>query len=374
MLSNLSILSTQIYLRVKEMKRNNGNRIMWNVNRKASESVFQLIGRTPLLKLRKTPKRSGITVPIFAKLEFLNPTGSLKDRIYFEMITKGIEARELGPGKEIIEASTGNAGISCSFVGHLLGYRVTIVMPEGMSQERAKMIQAFGGNIIFTKGGESDVDLDIEKIREIIDANPDKYWWPDQYTNSNNPNAHYKTTGPEIWEQTNGKVDCFLASVGTGGTLTGIGRFLKEKDPNIKLYAVEPSEAPLLTKRRWGSHKIEGIGDGFVPKNLDLGLLTGVITTTSDEAIEIAKKVALEEGIFCGISSGCNMAAALKVAKKHPEFSLIVTMINDSGQRYFSTELCGEEKRLEIPIREHFLDEYTTTELDKNQAEWEIVG
>lgn len=350
------------------------NEIMWNVNRKASESVFQLIGRTPLLKLKKIPEKSGITVPIFAKLEFLNPTGSLKDRIYYEMITKGIEARELGPGKEIIEASTGNAGISCSFVGHQLGYRVTIVMPEGMSQERAKMIQAFGGNIIFTKGGESDIDLDIEKIREIIDANPDKYWWPDQYTNSNNPNAHYKTTGPEIWEQTNGKVDCFLASVGTGGTLAGIGRFLKEKDPNIKLYAVEPSEAPLLTKRRWGSHKIEGIGDGFVPKNLDLGLLTGVITTTSDEAIEIAKKVALEEGIFCGISSGCNIAAALKVAKKHPEFSLIVTMINDSGQRYFSTELCGEEKRLEIPIREHFLDEYTTTELDKNQAEWEIVG
>ncbi|MGD8505853.1 MAG: cysteine synthase family protein [Candidatus Bathyarchaeota archaeon] len=356
------------------MKENSRNRIMWNVNGKASESVFQLIGRTPLLKLERIPEKNGIAVPIFAKLEFLNPTGSLKDRIYYEMITKGIESGELGLGKEIIEASTGNAGISCSFIGHLLGYRVTIVMPEGMSKERAKMIQAFGGNTIFTKGGESDVDLDIKKIREIIDVNPDKYWWPDQYTNPNNPNAHYKTTGPEIWEQTNGKVDCFLASVGTGGTLTGIGRFLKEKDPSIKLYAVEPSEAPLLTKRKWGSHKIEGIGDGFVPKNLDLALLAGVITTTSEEAIEIAKKVALEEGIFCGISSGCNIAAAMKVAEKHPEFSSIVTMINDSGQRYFSTELCEEKKKLEIPIREHSLDEYTTTELDKNQAKWEMIG
>lgn len=374
MMSNLPVPSLCICLRVNEMKENARSGIVWDVNGKASESVFQLIGRTPLLKLRKILEENDITVPISAKLELLNPTGSLKDRIYYEMITKGIESRELRPGHEIIEASTGNAGISCSLVGHLLGYRVTIVMPEGMSEERVKMIQAFGGNTIFTKGGESDVDLDIEKIREIITVNPDKYWWPDQYTNPNNPNAHYKTTGPEIWEQTNGKVDCFLASVGTGGTLTGVGRFLKEKDPNIKLYAVEPSEAPLLTKRKWGSHKIEGIGDGFVPRNLDLSLLTGVITTTSEEAIEIAKKTALEEGIFCGISSGCNIAAAMKVAKKHPEFSLIVTMINDSGQRYFSTELCGEEKKLDVPIRDHSLDEYTAIELEKNQAEWEMIG
>jgi cysteine synthase A len=208
---------------------------------------------------------------------------------------------------------------------------------------------------------------------EIVEANPHKYWWPDQYTNPNNPNVHYKTTGPEIWEQANGKIDCFLASVGTGGTLTGVGRFLKKKNPNIEIYAVEPSEAPLLAKRTWGSHKIEGIGDGFVPRNLDLSILTGVITTTSKEAIEMAKKIALEEGIFCGISSGCNMAAAIKVAKRHHKFKSIVTMINDSGQRYFSTELCGEERKLEIPIREHPLDEYTITELDKYQENWEII-
>lgn len=374
MLWNLLVLSTSTYWKVNEMEEINGNEIMWDVNRKASESVFHLIGRTPLMQLKKIPEKNGIAATMFAKLEFLNPTGSLKDRIYYEMITKGIESRELKPGKEIIEASTGNAGISCSFIGHLLRYRVTIVMPKGMSKERAKMIQAFGGNIIFTKGAESDVDLGIKKIRKMLMQAPDKYWWPDQYTNPNNPNAHYKTTGPEIWEQTNGKIDCFLASVGTGGTLTGVGRFLKKKNPSIQLYAVEPSEAPMLTKRKWGSHKIEGIGDGFVPRNLDLNLLTGVITTTSEEAIEIAKKVALEEGIFCGISSGCNIAAAIKVAMNHPEFDSIITMINDSGQRYFSTELCEEKKKLEIPIREHPLDEYTITELDKNQAEWEIIG
>ena len=347
--------------------------IKWDTNRKASESIFQLIGRTPLIKLKKISEENGIASAILGKLEFFNPTGSLKDRIYYEMITKGIESGELKPGMEIIEASTGNAGIACSFIGHILGYRVTIVMPKGMSEERVKMIRAFGGNVIFTEGGESDVDLDIKRIMEIIDANPGKYWWVDQYTNPNNPNAHYKTTGPEIWEQTDGKIDCFLASTGTGGTLTGMGKFLKKKNPNIRFYAVEPAEAPMLSKRNWGSHKIEGIGDGFVPRNLDLSLLTGIITTTSEEAVEMAKRMALEEGIFCGISSGCNIAAAIKVAKRRPELKSIVTMINDSGQRYFSTELCGEKKELEIPIREHSLDEYTVKELDKYQAKWEII-
>lgn len=323
--------------------------------------------------MKGIPEEADIASSIFAKLEFFNPTGSLKDRIYYEMIMNGIESGELKPNMEIIEASTGNAGISCSFIGSLIGYKVTIVMPKGMSEERVKMIKAFNGNVVFTEGAESDVDLDIKKIREFINANPGKYWWPDQYTNPNNPNAHLKTTGPEIWEQTNGKIDCFLASVGTGGTLTGVGKFLKKKNPKIHLYAVEPNEAPMLTNRTWGSHKIEGIGDGFIPRNLDLSLINGIITTTSEEAIEMAKEMALKEGIFCGISSGCNIAAAIKVAKKHPEFESIVTMINDSGQRYFSTELCGEKKELDIPMREHPLDEYTMKELDKYQEKWEII-
>jgi len=347
--------------------------INWGATGGASESLFQLIGRTPLAKLGRISEKSGVAATILAKLEFFNPTGSLKDRIYYEMITKGIESGELRRGMEIIEASSGNAGISCSFIGGLLGYKVTIVMPKGMSEERVKMIQAFGGKVVFTEGAESDIDLSVKKIREIVDASPRKYWWPDQFANPNNPNAHYKTTGPEIWEQTKGRVDCFLASVGTGGTLTGVGKFLKEKNPKIRLYAVEPSEAPTLTRRGWGFHKIEGIGDCFVPRNLDLSHLAGVVTTSSEEAIEMAKRLTLEEGVFCGMSSGCNVAAALKVARKHPDFRSIVTMINDSGQRYFSTELCGEKRELEIPVREHPLDEYTITELDKHQARWEII-
>jgi len=347
--------------------------IDWDRNKNVVEDLFQVIGRTPLVKLQKIPKAEGVDADILGKAEYFNPTGSLKDRIYYEMITKAIEAGELKPGMEIIEASTGNAGIACTFVGGMFGYKVTIVMPEGMSEERKKIMRAYGAKIIFTLGGESDVDLCIKKITELKEAHPDKYWEPSQFTNPHNPHAHYKTTGPEIWQQTGGRVDCFVASQGTGGTLTGVGRFLKERNPKVTLYAVEPAEAPILSRRRWGSHKIEGIGDGFVPRTLDLSLLRGIVTTTSEESIEMAKRLSMEEGLFCGISSGCNVAAAIKVARRHPKFKTIVTMINDTGQRYFSTELCGEAKKVEIPEREHLLDEYTIRELDKYQAGWEII-
>ncbi|MGQ9552326.1 MAG: PLP-dependent cysteine synthase family protein [Candidatus Bathycorpusculaceae bacterium] len=355
------------------MRKHDKDGIKWDSDREAYENIFHLIGRTPMSILGNIQKKYGSAATILAKLEFFNPTGSLKDRIYHKMITKAVENGELKPGMEILEASTGNAGIACAFIACSLGYKVTIVMPEGMSRERVKLIRAYGGDVMFTKGGESDVDLSIKTIKAIIEENPGKYWWPDQYSNPNNPKAHYDSTALEIWEQTRGKIDSFLASVGTGGTLTGVGKFLKENSPDVCLYAVEPSEAPLLTKRTWGSHKIEGIGDGFVPRNLDLSLLAGVITTTSEEAIGMARQLAVEEGIFCGISSGCNVAAAVKLAKKHPELKTIVTMINDSGQRYFSTELCEEEKKLEIPVREHPMDEYTTKELDKYQSRWEII-
>ncbi len=347
--------------------------IGWDKNKKILDSLFQTIGGTPLVRLGRIPMAEGIDSDILVKLEYVNPTGSLKDRIYLEMITKAIEAGDLKPEMEIIEASTGNAGISCAFVGGILGYKVTIVMPAGMSQERMKIIRAYGGDIILTPGAESDVDLCLEKIVELKKANPSKYWWPDQYSNPNNPSAHHRTTGPEIWQQTEGKVDCFVASQGTGGTLTGVGRFLKEKNPKTVLYAVEPAEAPMLSKREWGSHNIEGIGDGFVPLNLELGHLKGIVTTASEEAIAMAKRLSLEEGIFCGISSGCNVAAGVKIAKHHPELKTIVTMVNDTGQRYLSTELCGEIKEVEIPEREHPLDKHTIRELERYQAAWEII-
>ncbi len=345
----------------------------WNSSRQVADGIFKTIGRTPLVKLRNIPIAEGVRARILAKLEYTNPTGSMKDRIYYEMITKAIARGELKPGMEILEASTGNAGIACSFVGTTLGYKVTIVMPAGMSQERMKIIRAYGAELITTPGAESDVDLCLKKIEELKQKNPGKFWEPGQFANRDNIAAHYKSTGPEIWDQTGGRIDCFLASQGTGGTLTGVGRFLRGKKRRVALFAVEPSEAPILAHRKWGTHKIEGIGDGFVPRNLELSQLTGIVTTTSNESIDMARRLAREEGIFCGISSGCNVVAAIKVARSHPEYKTIVTMINDTGQRYFSTELCGEEKRVEVPKREHPLDEYTIDQLNKYQAHWEII-
>jgi len=345
--------------------------VKWDANKGIAENIFQTIGRTPLVRFHSVTR--GLKPEILGKIEWFSPTGSLKDRIFYEMITRAIEDGDLKPGMEIIETSTGNAGIACSFVGKMLGYKVTIVMPDGMSEERMKIMRAYGAEIIFTPGAESDVDLCIAKTAEIKAANPGKYWEPDQYGNANNIAAHYKTTGPEIWEQTGGRVDAFVATQGTGGTITGVGRYLREQNPQVKLYAIEPTEAPMLSKREWGSHKIEGIGDGFVPFNLDLSLLDGIITTTSDEAIQMGRRLALEEGVFCGISSGSNVAAAVKLAQRHPRLGRIVTMINDTGQRYFSTELCGEQKEVEIPERDHPMGQYTIDQLDQYQSSWEII-
>lgn len=347
--------------------------VQWDRARSVQKTLFGCIGKTLLVELPKIRKEEKISARILGKLEYMNPTGSLKDRIYYEMITRAIERGDLKPGMEILEASTGNAGIACAFVARLLGYPATVVLPSGMSQERMKLIRAYGAKIVNTPGAESDVDLCIRKIEELKRENPGKYWEPGQFSNPDNVNAHYKTTGPEIWDQTKGKVDCFVASQGTGGTLTGVGKFLRKKKREVLLYAVEPAEAPMLSKRRWGTHKIEGIGDGFVPRNLHLKLLTGIVTTTSEEALNMARRLSTTEGIFCGISSGCNVAAAVKIARKYPNLGTIVTMINDTGQRYFSTELCGEPKSVEIPEREHPIDEYSLSELDKYQSSWEII-
>lgn len=342
-----------------------------NIGSKISEDIFETIGNTPLVELKNISK--SVDASIFGKLEMFNPTGSLKDRIFYEMITRAIDEGELKPGMTIIEASTGNAGIACSFVGGYLGYDVKIVMPEGMSKERVKVMEAYGADVIFTPGGESDVDLSLEKVEEIVEESPDEYWHASQYDNPANVEAHYETTGAEIWRQTSGEVDAFLATQGTGGTLTGVGRYLKEKDSSVQLYAGEPEEAPMLSKRKWGSHRIEGIGDGFVPKNLDLSQLTGIFLTSSEEAIEMARRLAKEEGIFCGISSGSNVAGAVKLADERPDLDVVVTIINDTGQRYYSTPLCGVEKDLEVPDRDHPMDEYTERQLDKYQGDWEII-
>ena len=242
--------------------------IDWEKRGKVAQNVFEAIGLTPLVKLNKVTEK--INADILVKLEWFTPTGSLKDRIYYRMITEAIKKQVLKPGMEILETSTGNAGVACSFIGRLMGYPVTIILPDGMSIERTKLIEAYGAKIIYTPGAESDVDLCLIKQEEIIKENPGKYWVPSQYTNLDNIQAHYTTTGPEIWEQAGGKIDAFVATQGTGGTITGIGRYLRERNPKVLLYAGEPTEAPMLSRRQWGSHRIEGIGDGFVPRNLDL--------------------------------------------------------------------------------------------------------
>jgi len=345
--------------------------IDWGKRGKVAQNILEAIGLTPLVRLNRVTK--AIETDILVKLELFSPTGSLKDRIYYRMITEAIKNQALKPGMEILETSTGNAGIACALVGTLLGYPVTIILPDGMSIERTKIIEAYGARIIYTPGAESDVDLCLQKQEEIIRENPGKYWVPSQYTNQDNILAHYLTTGAEIWEQTGGKVDAFVATQGSGGTISGVGKYIRERNPRVLLYAGEPAEAPMLAIRKWGSHRIEGIGDGFVPRNLDASLLNGIFLVTSEEAIEMAKRLSLEEGLFCGISSGANVVGAIKLAKRHPELQVIVTMLNDTGQRYFSTPLCGVEKHIEIPEREHPFDDYTIAQLDKYQPGWEIV-
>lgn len=345
----------------------------WTRNKKIANSIFETIGFSPLLRLQKIPRAEGIRAEILVKLDYFNPSGSLKDRIYFNMFKRAIERGELKPGMTVLECSTGNAGISCSFVAAALGYPCIIVMPTGMSEERKKTDLAYGAQLVETPGGESDVDLALERVRQIREAEPDKYWEPGQFSNPDNVEAHYLTTGPEIFEQCEGRVECFIATQGTGGTITGVGRYIREREPDVKLYAIEPAECPLLSRRVWGPHGIEGIGDGFVPQDLDVSLLSGVITTKTSDAVKMAQQVAREEAIFCGISSGSNVLAAIDLSKRHPEIKRIVTMINDNGQRYFSTPLCGVEKEFEVPERPHPMDDHTIAELNRYQSRWEII-
>ncbi len=347
--------------------------IKWNSSRHAAKSIFETIGRTPMVQLNVIPKEEGVRGRILVKLEWFSPSGSLKDRIYQNMIVRAIRKGKLKKGMTILECSTGNAGIGCSFVAATLGFPCVIVMPEGMSEERKKLDIAYGTEMVYTPGGESDVDLALQKLEEIRESDPSKYFVPAQFDNPDNIDAHLKTTGPEIWDQTAGTMDAFIMTQGTGGTLTGVGRYFRKRKKGVKLYAVEPAECPLLSRRTWGPHGIEGIGDGFVPRNLDISHLNGIVTTTTGEALDMARRLSRREGIFCGISSGSNVAAAIKLAKHHPELKTIVTLICDTGQRYFSTELCGSPKHVDIPEREHPMDEYTRKQLDRYQARWEII-
>lgn len=331
-----------------------GGMVDWSSRNKVVDSILDTTGLTPVVRLRRIAP--GPT-EIFAKLEYFGPSQSVKDRIVPSIVRGAIASGRLKPGMAIIEGTTGNTGIATAMVGAALGYQVIIVMPEGMSDERKKTIQAYGAELILTPGAESDVDLVLEKVDTLMAGRPDHYFRVGQFENRDNVAAHYASTGPELWAQIDGKLGAFVASQGTGGTLTGVGRFLKEQRPSIAVYAVEPSECAILSGGTWGLHRIEGIGDGFIPPILDLAVLDGVVQVSSDEALAMARRLAREEGIFCGISSGCNVAASLKVAARHPEITRLATIINDNGLRYLSTELVGDVTPETVPERVHELDQ-----------------
>ena len=299
-------------------------------------NVTQLIGNTPLYELKGLERKLNYSGKILAKLEYLNPTGSVKDRAAMSMILKAEEKGKLKPGSVIIEPTSGNTGISIASIGTSKGYKVIIVMPDSFSIERRKLIKAYGAEIVLSEGAKG-MQGAVDKAKELSAEIPDSFI-PSQFDNYDNALAHYETTGPEIYRDTDGLVDIFIAGIGTGGTITGTGRYLKEKNPNIKVIAVEPAASPLLSEGKAGPHAIQGIGPNFVPSILDKEIYDEIITVENKVAIHTAKQFASKEGISVGISSGAAINAALRVAKENPGKNIVV-LLPDSGDRYMSTEL-----------------------------------
>lgn len=309
---------------------------------KVYESVDQLVGHTPLLELKHVEEAHGISARILGKLEYFNPAGSIKDRIAKAMIDDAEAAGILKPGATIIEPTSGNTGIGLASIAAARGYQLILTMPETMSVERRNLIKAYGAKIVLTDGAKGMTGA-IEKANELA-AEIEGSFIPGQFVNPSNPAIHKVTTGPEIWEDTDGKVDILVAGVGTGGTLTGIGQYLKAKKPEVKVVAVEPADSPVLSEGRSGSHKIQGIGAGFVPEVLDTTLYDEVITVESDDAFAIGREIGHKEGVLVGISSGAAVWAALELAKRpENEGKTIVVVLPDTGERYLSTPMFAEE-------------------------------
>ncbi len=296
------------------------------------ESVLDIIGNTPMLSLRKLTGGN-----IFAKAEFLNPGGSIKDRIAKYMLEEAEKKGKLKPGMTIMEPTSGNTGIGLALAGVQKGYRVVIVMPENMSEERKKIIKAFGAELVLTPAKESIAGT-IDEVHRRTAEDP-TIFVPQQFENADNPKIHYLTTGPEIWNQLDGKVDIFVSGLGSGGTLAGTGRFLKEKNPNLKLIAVEPKNVSALLGHEPGLHSIQGIGDGFVPAVLDKSLVDEVIEVTDEDAINTARNLARVQGLLVGTSSGANVWAASQIMNKWGKDIVIATVLADRAERYFSTAL-----------------------------------
>ena len=304
-------------------------------------SADQLIGKTPLLELAHIEKAEGLEARILGKLEYFNPAGSVKDRIAKAMIDDAEASGKLKPGSVIIEPTSGNTGIGLASVAAARGYRIIIVMPETMSVERRQLMKAYGAELVLTEGAKGMKGA-IAKADELAQEIPNSFV-PGQFVNPANPAAHVATTGPEIWDDTDGKVDIFVAGVGTGGTVTGVGSYLKSRNPNVKVVAVEPASSPVLSKGTPGAHKIQGIGAGFVPDVLDTGVYDEIIAVENDDAFAAGKRVGREEGVLVGISSGAAVWAAIQLAKRpENEGKTIVALLPDTGDRYLSTPLFAE--------------------------------
>lgn len=304
-------------------------------------SADQLIGKTPLLELTNIEKELNLKAKIYAKLEYFNPAGSVKDRIAKAMLDDAEQSGKLTPDSVIIEPTSGNTGIGLASVAAARGYRIIIVMPETMSVERRSLMKAYGAELVLTDGTKGMKGA-IAKAQELADETPNSFI-PGQFVNPANPKAHYLTTGPEIYEDTDGKVDFFVAGVGTGGTISGVGKFLKEKNPEIKVVAVEPKSSAVLSTGVAGPHKIQGIGAGFVPETLDTDIYDEIIPVENDDAFAAGKTVGKKEGVLVGISSGAALYAAIEIAKRSENAGKnIVVLFPDTGDRYLSTPLFAD--------------------------------
>ena len=306
------------------------------------KNVTELIGNTPVVELSNLEKEQGLKAQLLAKVEFFNPAGSVKDRIAKRMIEKAEEQGLLKKGATIIEPTSGNTGIGLASVCASKGYKAIFTMPETMSVERRNLLKAYGAKIVLTPGAQGMTGA-IAKAKELQESTPNSLI-PSQFTNLENPQAHYETTGPELWEQTDGKIDIFVAGVGTGGTISGTGKYLKEKNPNIKIVAVEPEGSPVLSQGKAGPHGIQGIGAGFVPDTLNTKIYDEIITVTNENAYNTGRAIAQKEGLLVGISSGASVYAAIQLAKRpENEGKRIVALMPDTGERYLSTPMFTQE-------------------------------